>query len=137
MIRTNTLPDTRWVALKWIQQNIPTDLKIGREFYTPPLEQYSDKYAVKQFGISGVVAMQRAIESVDVMVVSSDDYSRFVDHPDQYPMQAMIYNNFFACNDLIKEFTEDGKIMSGPTIRIYMMRYGLGSRACIPPPKTR
>lgn len=135
MIRDNILPDTRWVSLKWIQQNIPPNIKIGREHYTPPIEMYSDKYDVTYYGLSGVAIYQKKIESMNVMIVSSSDYSRFVDHPDQYPMQAMIYNNFFTCNDLIKEFVEDGKTMSGPTIGIYTIKYGVGTRACITPYK--
>ena len=131
MIRDNTLPDTRWISLKWVQQNIPPGTKIGREFYTPPIEMYSDKYSVTHFDINGVVTMLGENEPVDVMIASSDDYSRFVDNPDQYPWFARIYNNFFDCNELIKEFVADGKTMSGPTIRIYRIKRGLDKQACM------
>ncbi len=131
MIRDNTLPDTRWVSLKWIQQNIPPGTRIGREFYTPPIEMYSDKYSVTHFDINGVVSMMGEGEPVDVMIASSADYSRFVDNPGQYPWYARIYNNFFDCNELIKEFVEDGKTMSGPTIRIYRIKRGPDKQACM------
>ena len=131
MIRDNTLPDTRWVSLKWIQQNIPPGTRIGREFYTPPIEQHSDQYSVIHFDINGVVSMVGENEPVDVMVASSYDYSRFIDHPEQYPWFARIYSNFFSCNQLIREFVEDGTTMSGPTIRIYRMNHELGTQACM------
>lgn len=130
MIRANTLPDTRWVSLQWIERNIPAGTRIGRERYAPPIEQYSQLYSVDFFGIGGVANVQRAIEAMQVVVVSSYDYGRFFDNPEQYPAQVETYRNFFACNQLVKEFADDGKTMSGPTIRIYRITNGLDMQAC-------
>lgn len=130
MIRINTLPDTRWVSLQWIQENIPSGTRIGRERYTPPIESYSDLYLVEFFGIGGIATAQGAIESVQFMILSSDSYDRFLDNPGQYPDFAEAYRNFFDCNQLVKEFVEDGTTMSGPTIRIYLVKYGLDMQAC-------
>ena len=110
MIRDNTLPDTRWVSLKWIQQNIPPGIRIGREHYTPQIELYSDMYYVTYLGINGVVLMQGMREPVDIMIASSDDYSRFVDHPDQYPLYADIYNIFLAVTSLSKNWSKMGRL---------------------------
>lgn len=133
IIQDNRLPDTRWVSLKWVQQNIQPGTKIGREYYTPPIETYSDDYSVTSFGLNGVIQMQAMEDKVDIMIVSDADYSRFVDNPGQFPWFAGIYNNFFKCNQLIKEFIANGTTMSGPTIRIYRMKYGADSQACRTP----
>ncbi len=129
-IRANTLPDTRWVSLQWIERNIPAGTRIGRERYAPPIEFYSQSYWVDFLGIGGVANVQRAVESMQYVVVSSYDYDRFLENPEQYPAQAETYRNFFACNQLIKEFADDGETMSGPTIRIYRITYGLDTQAC-------
>ncbi len=130
MIRDNTLPDTRWVSLRWILQNIPPGTSIARELYTPPIEMYSGVYPITHLGLSGVAMTERPREPVRIVIVSSSDYERFVDHPDQYPKYAQAYNDFFGCNQLLKEFSEDGATMSGPTIRIYLVKYGWDFQAC-------
>jgi hypothetical protein len=131
MIRNNTLPDTRWVSLQWIQNNIPPGTRIGREFYTPPVEMYTGVYSVTHFDMNGVFLMLENNEQVDIMIASSYDYDRFMDSPGQYPWFARIYQNFFDCNELVKEFVEDGTTMSGPTIRIFRIRRGPDKQACM------
>lgn len=123
MIRDNTLPDTRWISFKWIQENLPAGATIGREHYTPPLERYSNKHKIAFLDWNGVVSKQEVIPHLDFMVVSSEDYSRFVDYPERYPAEAMIYESFFRRNELVKEFSNDGDTMSGPTIRIYKISH--------------
>lgn len=124
-IQEMTLPDTRWVGLLWIQENLPPGAHIGREHYTPPVEKYTDKYSVSDMGYFPFAKKKEIIEKIrtfDFMVVSSGDYGRFVDHPDIYPSQAQAYENFFAGNELVKEFVPDGKTLGGPTIRIYRIK---------------
>jgi hypothetical protein len=122
LLRTTNLPDTRWVGLKWIEEHLPAGSHILRERYTPPLEKYSGKFHVSYAGMFPVargLGNATEIPSIDYVVVSSGDYARFVDHPDIYPAQAQAYNDFFARNDLVKEFHSDNNTMSGPTIRVY------------------
>jgi 4-amino-4-deoxy-L-arabinose transferase-like glycosyltransferase len=123
MTKRNALPDTRWVSLQWIQGNIPPGAIIGREHYTPPIEDYSDKYTVAFEAYFAVLTRNESLRTLDYMIVSGDDYVRFVDHADQYPAEAQIYNQFFSTNELIKEFPSDDKTITGPTIRIYKIKH--------------
>ena len=118
-LRENSLPDTRWVSLLWCKDSIPVGAKVGREQYTPPLEKYSNKPNVVKLGYCGVARNIEMISYLDFVVTSSADYSRFIDNPEKYPTENRAYNNFFARNRLIKEFSSDAGTMSGPTIRIY------------------
>jgi hypothetical protein len=117
--RENSLPDTRWVSLLWCKDNIPAGASIGREHYTPPLEKHSGKHNVVKLGYFGVVRKSEMIPNLDFVIASSSDYSRFLDNPERYPTEALRYNDFFARNKLVKEFSADGKTMTGPTIRIH------------------
>jgi 4-amino-4-deoxy-L-arabinose transferase-like glycosyltransferase len=124
-VRASTLPDSRWVALKWIDEHLPAGSHIGREHYTPPIEKYSDRFHVSYWGLFAVARPRdtaEKIRSLDFMVVSSGDYGRFIQHPDVYPTQAQTYRDFFERHELVKEFRPDGKSLSGPTIRIYGIR---------------
>jgi hypothetical protein len=118
-IRLLTLPDTRWASLQWIQANLPSGARIGREHYTPPIEEFTDRYDAEYLGYFAVARQPQAIERLDYMVVSGDDYERYVNHPDDYPAEAEAYNEFFARNQLVKEFVPDRRTLGGPTIRIY------------------
>ncbi len=53
------------------------------------------------------------------MVVSGQDYERYVNQPGDYPEVAAAYNEFFARNELVKEYVPDQQTLGGPTIRIY------------------
>ena len=118
-IRLITLPDTRWVSLQWIQANLPLGTRIGREHYTPPIEAFTDRYDVEYLGYFAVARQPNAIEMLDYMVVSGQDYERYVNQPADYPAEAEAYNEFFARNELVKEFVPDRRTLGGPTIRIY------------------
>ncbi len=123
-VRLITLPDTRWVSLQWIQENVPSGTRIGREHYTPPIEEFTDRYDVEYLGYFAVANKPREIARLDYMVVSSQDYERYVSRPDDYPRQAKAYNDFFARNELVKEFVPDQRTLGGPTIRIYKISRG-------------
>ena len=122
-MRENGLPDTRWISLLWSVDNIPAGATVGREHYTPPLEKYSKKQNVVKLGYCGVVSKREMIPYLDFVITSSSDYSRFLDNPEKYPNETLMYNDFFARNRLIKEFSADGESTTGPTIRIYEIRH--------------
>ncbi len=110
-----------WSAL--MQANtatsIPSDTRIGREHYTPPIEAFINRYDVEYLGYFAVARKPNAIEMLDYMIVSGQDYERYVSRPADYPAEAEAYNEFFARNELVKEFVPDRRTLGGPTIRIY------------------
>lgn len=113
------LPDTRWVATQWVLENLPKGAVVGREHYTPPIEDYSDSFEVNYLGFFALLKEGSDINSLDYMIVSSGDYERFVDSEDVYPSEANTYTEFFAQHQLVTEFEPDNRTMTGPTIRIY------------------
>lgn len=122
-MRENGLTDTRWVSLLWSRDNIPAGATVGREHYTPPLEKYSKKQDVVTLGYFGVARKSALMPYLDFVITSSSDYSRFLDEPEKYPTETFMYNEFFARNRLVKEFSADGSSTTGPTIRIYEIRH--------------
>jgi 4-amino-4-deoxy-L-arabinose transferase-like glycosyltransferase len=121
-VRNITLPDTRWVSIRWVEENLPPGSGIGREHYTPPIEKYTDQFQVVYLGYFALVSNPEKINSLDYMILSSFDYARFTDNPDKYPYEAQVYNTFFTRNTLVKEFVPDGERLGGPTIRIYALK---------------
>lgn len=116
-----TLPDTRWVSVEWIINSIPPGSKIGREHYTPPIEDWSDKYRSKYLGYFAVIKRPEIVSTMDYMIVSSSDYGRYTNNSIKYPTEAKRYNDFFAQHELVKEFIPDNQ-MTGPKISIYRLR---------------
>ena len=124
-LKSQTLPNTTWIATKWILENYTTKLKIVREAYTPPLEEFSSNYQVTNMGYGGKIGSpeyKNIVESADYVLLSSGMYDRYVNYPERYPDPAKWYNIFFAEHTLVKEFVPDWKTTGGPTIKIYRMR---------------
>jgi len=121
-IETITLPDTRWVSLKWVEKNLPFGSRIGREHYTPPIEKYTDKFNSVYLGFVVVSNSPLAMRNLDYMIVSSGDYGRFLWQQDRYPQESQAYLDFFTSHELVKEFIPDQKKLGGPRISIYKMR---------------
>lgn len=119
-----TLLDTRWVATEWILTNITTKERVAREWYTPPIEQYSTNYLVTDIGCGKVVmaGANAILANQDYVILSSNVYDRFVNYPKQYPEMAVGYNKFFKEHELVKEFLPDWKLTGGPTIKIFKIR---------------
>lgn len=117
-----TLTDTRWISLQWIEQNLPGHASIGREHYTPPIEKYSDRFAVTYLGFFGAIRNASRLNSLDYVVVSSGDYERFLVRRIQYPEEAQAYLDFFARHELVREFVPDQRTVSGPRISIFRVR---------------
>ena len=97
--------------------------RIGREHYTPPIEQYSDKFLTEYLGHRAVAVKPDVVMTLDYMLVSSGDYNRFITEPNKYPDESMTYRKFFEQHELVKEFIPDGKTLTGPRIDIYKIRH--------------
>ncbi|WP_455244462.1 ArnT family glycosyltransferase [Petrachloros mirabilis] len=121
-IRQVTLPDTRWVSLLWIRDNVPVGSNIGREFYTPPVEEYSEDFRVSCLGYFAVVRKPREVMKQDFMILSSGDYGRFLEAEEMYPREAESYLEFFREHQLVKEFSADRLSLNGPKISVYKIR---------------
>jgi len=117
-----TLPDTRWVSLKWVEKNLPPGSRIGREHYTPPIEKYTGKFDAVYLGFIVLVESPHAVRGLDYLILSSGDYGRYLWQKDRYPEEFRAYIDFFENNELIKEFIPDDENLGGPRISIYKMR---------------
>lgn len=120
-IRKITLPDTRWISLQWIEENLPAYSRIGREHYTPPIERYTEKFRALYLGFFGTIKYPAELEKLDYMVVSSSDYERFLAEPDRYPEESRAYLNFFNANELVIEFVPEPGQTGGPRISIFKL----------------
>jgi hypothetical protein len=117
-----TLPDTRWVSIEWIKKNIPEGSYIGRENYTPPLEEYTKSYKVVSLGFFAVAEKPEDVQRLDYMIVSTGDYDRFLRAPEKYPKEQKAYVAFFDTHELVHEFIPDTKTLGGPKVSIYKIR---------------
>jgi len=123
-LRKTALPDTRWVATKWILANFPPNLKIAREAYTPPIEDYSTNYLVTKLEWNALIPeKQNIIADHDYVFLSSQFYDRYTHNPQMYPEMAERYKKFFQEHELVKDFLPDWKTTGGPTIRIYKINH--------------
>ncbi len=106
-------PDTRYVALDWIEERVPVGATIAREWHTPPVAQagYEDIFIRKTN--DQPLDWYRA-SGVDYLVVSSYMYARYIDDPETYPVDAAFYERLFAQPP---EASFDGE--NGPIILIY------------------
>jgi 4-amino-4-deoxy-L-arabinose transferase-like glycosyltransferase len=117
-IKDITLPNTRLISKIWIESNLPYGVRIGREHYTPPLD--NKKYRVSYLGLFGL--LRADVTNFDYFIASSKDYARFFDNEELYPEQARRYNYLFNEHKLIKVLSPQSKKTSGPVIRIYKVR---------------
>ena len=123
IVHENALPDSRWVALEWIRKTLPPGTTIGREHYTPPVENYTRAFNVIHLGYFGTFRRQDLLSSTDFIVTSSSDYSRFTDNSERYPEEAVFYSTFFAQHEIVQEFAGNGTSMTGPVIRICRIKH--------------
>ncbi|UCC49742.1 MAG: hypothetical protein JSV41_06175 [Gemmatimonadota bacterium] len=107
------------LRFKGVWFGYPLAVRIGREHYTPPVDQLTDDYEVLYLGYYGLTRSPAVIQTTDYVILSSTDYDRFVANPERYPREAELYLTFFAENQLVKEFVPDSVTLGGPTIRIY------------------
>ncbi len=116
--RELTRPDTRTVALRWIETHLPPGSRIAREEYTPQIsgERYRVTYqwSLAQHDYGWYLA-----QPIDYLVVSANVYSRALYPPYLAgPAGPRFYTFIFQKLPLAAEFNPSPE-MSGPTIRIY------------------
>ena len=123
-IRLYNLPDSRWISLQYVEKSLPPGSAIGREVYTPPVEEYSDKFTVEYLGKLGAIRVTPdTLKKLDYMIVSSSSYGRFFRQKDKYPLEVQAYEDFFERHELIERFKPDRKTLGGPTIEIYKIQH--------------
>jgi 4-amino-4-deoxy-L-arabinose transferase-like glycosyltransferase len=122
-VRVQRLPDSRWISLQWIVNNLPDGAHVAREHYTPPLEHYGQRkgFEVTRLGYHFLTRpnARDMIEGVDFVILSSGDFQRFFDRPELYPDEVRAYREFFDRHSLVKEFVPDNTTLGGPHILIY------------------
>jgi len=117
--RQITLPDTRAISKTWIEDNLPSGATIAREAYTPPINP--DKFHVKKLGCGGL-ARAFDVYAYDYLIASSRNFASCLAEPGRDPTRAARYQDVFKAFPLIKSFTADGKVTTGPSIFIYRRR---------------
>ncbi|HYI16801.1 MAG TPA: phospholipid carrier-dependent glycosyltransferase [Thermomicrobiales bacterium] len=108
-------PDTRYVALKWIEEHVPPGATIIREWHTPPVAQvgYGDIFIRAAY--EQPLDWYRA-SGAEYLVISSFMYARYLDAPETYPTEAAFYVRLFA---IPPAATFDGA--NGPELYIYRL----------------
>lgn len=120
-VQVMTLPNTRWLAEKWIDAYIPRDARIIKEYYTPSVR---NKRKVVDLGVAGFAKkrVKYDLKGFDYIILSSDSHGRFFAHPERFPDEVRIYRNIMSAYPLRKIFVPDNTTMTGPVIRIYQVR---------------
>jgi len=116
-------PDTRTLALQWINANVPAGSRIAREEYTPQVS--ADRYRVTyawSLAFNGYASY--VSQNTDYLVVSSNVYSRAL-HPPYVAGRSgpAFYQFVFNRLPLEAEFAGAAE-RPGPTIRIYRVPHG-------------
>jgi hypothetical protein len=121
--RQRTFPDTRALALQWIDSHLPAGSRIAREEYTPQVPDgrlhvtYVWSLAWRDYG-------WYLDQGTDYLVVSSNVYNRALQPPYVAgPAGPGFYRFIFDRLPLMAEFVP-GIGTSGPTIRIYQVPHG-------------
>jgi hypothetical protein len=117
-----TLPNTRWLAEKWIKKHIPPGARIIKEAYTARIS--GTIYKVEDLEVGGFAKKDVIydLEEFDYIILSSDSHVRFFADPERYPDEIRIYRNIMSTHPLRKIFIPDNKTVSGPVIRIHEVR---------------
>ncbi len=111
-------PDTRSVALEWIDASLPAGSRLAREEYTPqvPTDRYQVSY---QWSLALRSYPWYLDQRIDYLVLSSNVYARAT-HPPYVvgSTGAAFYQFIFRNLPLVAEITP-GPERPGPVIRIY------------------
>ena len=93
--RTQSVRDTRYVALDWLEAHVPPGTPVAREWYTPPVAQagYGDIPVRKTDDQS--LAWYRAA-GAQYLLLSSFMFQRYLDDPNLYPADAAFYRALLA-----------------------------------------
>ncbi len=119
LVEQQRLPDTRWLAKQWIEDNIPAGARIAREHYTPPLDE--DRFQVANLGYFGLLRLDDP-GAFDYLVSGGGDFARFLNNPGRYPVEAARYKKIFSSHELLRSFAPEVGKSSGPIVLIYKTR---------------
>ncbi|MDJ0763916.1 MAG: glycosyltransferase family 39 protein [Myxococcota bacterium] len=111
------LPDTRLLSTLWINENLPEGSIIAMDYYTPRPDER--RFTVEMWGICGLGKAPRNYKGYDYIITSSIDYNRYFRNKEKYNIEYARYKDIFDKNILIKEFTPEVSIKTGPRISIY------------------
>lgn len=124
--RDGILPPAGRRALRvrggWLKHDQPRGSRIGRKFSAPPIEDHSDRFAVKNLGDFPVSRASRSTQGMDSVLLSSKDYGRFVRARDRGPSEVAASERCFEQHDLVREIRAEQGGSRGPTIRIDGLR---------------
>jgi 4-amino-4-deoxy-L-arabinose transferase-like glycosyltransferase len=116
--RRLALPDTRTLALRWVEANVPAGVHIAREEYTPQVS--GERYAViYEWTLASHDYGWYVMHAVDYFIVSSNVYGRAMQPPYIAGNAGLHFYPFlFYRLPLAAEFAPAADRV-GPTIRIY------------------
>jgi hypothetical protein len=119
-----TQEDTRTVAKKWINDNLPRGSSLALESYGPPLSR-EDYSLIRRHTLGNVHLDWLAQRKIEYVIVSDIMYARFTRYPTEFPKQANFYKSLDDQTVLIKTFTPkwDEYLIDlhNPTIKVYRL----------------
>jgi hypothetical protein len=123
-IRVQSLPDTRWLSMRWVAENLEDGAVICRERYTPRVQHLGGRYRVVNLGFFSLTKKRvgERLSGCDYGLLSSFNFDRFIGDPKRYPDEAAAYENFFQDHHLVREFQPDGITVGGPRILIFALQ---------------
>jgi 4-amino-4-deoxy-L-arabinose transferase-like glycosyltransferase len=121
--RQRTFPDTRALALQWIDSHLPAGSRIAREQYTPQVPD-ARLHVTYVWSLAWRDYAWYLDQGTDYLVVSSNVYNRALQPPYVGGVAGPgFYRFIFDHLPLMAEFVP-GIGTSGPTIRIYQVPHG-------------
>jgi hypothetical protein len=115
-------PDTRNLALGWVEENVLPGKFILREWGTPEIERASSSYRVHYTGFpfeEATLAEWKA-RGVDFVMISAERYDFYRDHAADFKDVLVKYDRLKIENSLLQTF-EAGPGVKGPPVYIYSL----------------
>ncbi len=119
-----TKPDTRTIAKKWVEHNLPDGSTIAYEHYAPHLHIRS-KRNFKLINTDWKAIVLKPISaykkmSVDYIIITSSFKDRFYKEPTKYTVEISRYEELKTMASLVKVF--DNKKNPGVVVEIYKLK---------------
>lgn len=113
--------DTRTLARRWVEGNIPIGTRIAQDWYSGPLPR--DRYEVlKLFTLSANLLQWYKVQGFEYLMVSSYMYDRYLAEPHKYPDDVAFYTWLFENGRFVHEIQPDDRNRPGPTIKIFSIK---------------
>ena len=129
LIKKSLLTDTRYISLKWIEQNLNPNDQIIATNYSPPVWNLESFQNSKKFWLIDYSKEKYSMNHIDddtkYIILSSGAYGKYFNKDGSLVKRyqdkgGKIYLNLFKSNELVKSFKADNKKTIGPEIRIYL-----------------